>query len=65
VCEQRSAEYQCDRCGALVCDRHYDASAGICTECAAEMGVGDGGDGNGNGSDRRGPDRDPDSEHRI
>jgi hypothetical protein len=58
ICEQRSADHQCERCGALVCDRHYDAAHGLCSECAAETGADDG-----DGADRSGPD--PDSEHRI
>lgn len=28
----------CDRCGRLVCERHYDEETGLCTDCASETG---------------------------
>lgn len=28
----------CDRCGRLVCERHYDKKTGLCTDCSKEMG---------------------------
>lgn len=28
----------CDRCGRLVCERHYDESTGLCTDCRTEIG---------------------------
>jgi hypothetical protein len=34
ICEAAPAEHQCARCGALVCDAHYDETTGLCTECA-------------------------------
>jgi hypothetical protein len=37
ICESAPAEYQCDRCSALVCPAHYDAATGLCTECAREL----------------------------
>lgn len=36
ICESAPAEYQCRRCGALVCVAHYDESTGLCTDCAAD-----------------------------
>lgn len=38
ICEAAPAKHQCARCGALVCSNHFDADAGLCTECAAELG---------------------------
>jgi len=35
ICESAPAEHQCLRCGTLVCDTHYDAETGLCTDCAA------------------------------
>lgn len=43
ICEQREVEDGCDRCGRLVCDVHYKAGRGVCTECFAEMGGPSGG----------------------
>ncbi|KAB1190589.1 hypothetical protein GJR96_16675 [Haloferax sp. MBLA0076] len=42
ICEATPAEYQCRRCGALVCTAHYDRDAGLCTECAAAIRPPDG-----------------------
>jgi hypothetical protein len=36
VCESRTADYKCDRCGAMVCRIHYDAEMGFCADCAAK-----------------------------
>lgn len=41
ICERPSVEHTCDRCGKLVCDRHWDDASGVCVECAAELGEGD------------------------
>ncbi|WP_226023293.1 hypothetical protein [Halomicrobium salinisoli] len=38
ICEAPSVEHTCDRCGQLVCERHFDEDAGVCVECASEMG---------------------------
>lgn len=38
VCEGSEADFQCDRCGALVCETHYDVDTGLCTDCAGESG---------------------------
>lgn len=38
ICESRTAEHGCDRCGRMVCDVHYDTAAGLCAECLAETG---------------------------
>ncbi|WP_181684940.1 zinc finger HIT domain-containing protein [Halorhabdus salina] len=40
VCGNQGAEYTCDRCGSLVCDRHYEPSVGFCVECAGEVSGG-------------------------
>ncbi|MFB6073337.1 MAG: hypothetical protein ABEJ88_10285 [Halobacterium sp.] len=37
ICENAQARFTCDRCGAVVCQAHYDADTGFCTECAAEV----------------------------
>ncbi|QSG05559.1 Zinc finger domain [Halapricum desulfuricans] len=37
VCGQPDVDHVCDRCGRLVCDRHYDAELGVCTECGSEI----------------------------
>jgi hypothetical protein len=36
ICEAAPADYQCRRCGALVCSAHYQETMGLCTACAAE-----------------------------
>lgn len=38
VCEERTVEHGCDRCGRLVCERHFDVETGFCIECATEVG---------------------------
>ncbi len=38
ICERPGVEETCDRCGRLVCDRHFDDGDGVCTECAPELG---------------------------
>jgi len=40
ICGRAGAQHTCDRCGALVCERHYEASVGLCIECAGEVGGG-------------------------
>ncbi len=37
ICESAPANYQCGRCGALVCSDHYDEDVGLCTDCAASI----------------------------
>ncbi|RRJ29413.1 hypothetical protein EIK79_12275 [Halocatena pleomorpha] len=37
ICESAPAEYQCTRCGALVCAAHYDKETGLCTDCATAI----------------------------
>lgn len=37
ICERGEVDHACDRCGALVCDDHYDTTLGLCVECAAEV----------------------------
>ncbi|PSP60199.1 hypothetical protein BRC73_03420 [Halobacteriales archaeon QH_7_66_37] len=38
ICGLPSVEFSCDRCGSLVCDDHFEADVGLCTECRAEVG---------------------------
>ena len=51
VCEEAEVEHDCDRCGALVCERHWDPQTSFCVKCAAEVGPADHGT-----DDRSGPD---------
>ncbi|MFC7028587.1 hypothetical protein ACFQJ5_15120 [Halomicroarcula sp. GCM10025324] len=37
VCNHSDVEHTCDRCGSLVCDKHWDAETGFCVECASEV----------------------------
>lgn len=34
VCEHARADHQCDRCGSLVCEDHYEAERGLCVTCS-------------------------------
>ncbi|MFB6078800.1 MAG: hypothetical protein ABEJ80_07480 [Halarchaeum sp.] len=36
ICEAREARFACERCGAVVCQEHYDADLGLCQSCATE-----------------------------
>jgi hypothetical protein len=38
ICLTGTVEHTCDRCGALVCERHFDETSGLCVDCAAESG---------------------------
>ena len=38
VCGTADVEGACQRCGRLVCERHFEADLGLCVECAAEVG---------------------------
>jgi hypothetical protein len=38
ICTTADIEAGCDRCGKLVCERHYDEDLGLCIECAADAG---------------------------
>ena len=40
ICAAGEVEYTCDRCGRLVCDRHYDEDVGMCVECADDVSGG-------------------------
>lgn len=37
ICESRQATRTCTRCGASVCDRHYDEKAGLCADCEGSL----------------------------
>ncbi|AGB16669.1 hypothetical protein Halru_2077 [Halovivax ruber XH-70] len=41
ICESRPAEHQCENCGALVCDVHFDSELGLCADCAAQARPGE------------------------
>lgn len=41
VCGRENIDHTCDRCGSLVCEKHYEPSVGYCVECAGEVGVSD------------------------
>ncbi len=41
ICQTADVRHTCDRCGKLVCDRHFDDETGLCVECAADVGGGD------------------------
>ncbi|MEF8781980.1 MAG: hypothetical protein V5A39_01405 [Haloarculaceae archaeon] len=41
ICNTAAVRHTCDRCGKLVCDRHFDEDTGLCVECAAEVTRGD------------------------
>lgn len=48
LCTQNEIVDGCDRCGRLVCERHYDEATGFCTDCLEEVDP--------TGEDRRRPD---------
>jgi hypothetical protein len=37
ICNRADVDGACDRCGQLVCGRHYDEDVGLCVECAAAV----------------------------
>lgn len=37
ICTTKDVRHTCDRCGQLVCDKHFDEKTGFCVECAAEF----------------------------
>lgn len=42
ICGRNTVEDTCERCGRLVCDDHFEASLGYCTECAGDVAPGRG-----------------------
>jgi len=38
ICETAEATHRCDRCGNVVCDDHFDATTGYCTDCMRQLG---------------------------
>jgi len=38
ICERADVEGACQRCGKLVCERHFEADMGLCVECVAAVG---------------------------
>jgi len=40
ICQTADVRHTCDRCGQLVCDRHFDDDTGLCVECVADVGRG-------------------------
>ncbi|WP_323675435.1 hypothetical protein [Halorubellus sp. PRR65] len=63
VCESNAAEESCERCGALVCERHYDGEHAMCVSCVAETTRGDRDDRGDRG--RRFHEQDVPGEHRF
>ena len=41
ICESARARHSCARCGALVCEDHYEPERGMCMDCAKASGLGD------------------------
>lgn len=41
ICQTGDVAATCDRCGSLVCERHFDGEVGLCVECVVEVGGGD------------------------
>jgi hypothetical protein len=41
VCESAPGDHACERCGAVVCDRHFDDEYAMCVNCVAEVAGGD------------------------
>ncbi len=37
ICQRADVDHTCDRCGKLVCDRHFDDDSGFCVECAVDV----------------------------
>lgn len=37
VCGQPDVEHTCNRCGRLVCERHYNTELGVCVDCVSEI----------------------------
>ncbi len=37
ICDRPSVEHTCDRCGKLVCERHWDEDLGVCVQCAGQL----------------------------
>ncbi|WP_257298602.1 hypothetical protein [Haloarchaeobius sp. FL176] len=40
ICEDARASHRCNRCGAMVCDRHYEREHGMCLDCASRADPG-------------------------
>ncbi|WP_229122244.1 hypothetical protein [Halapricum desulfuricans] len=40
ICGKPDIEHTCNRCGQLVCERHYNAEMGVCVECVSEISGG-------------------------
>lgn len=38
ICGRADVSEACDRCGQLVCDRHFEEETGLCLDCSAEVG---------------------------
>lgn len=38
ICGTEPAQFRCGQCGAVVCEDHYVAGVGLCTDCAGPGG---------------------------
>lgn len=38
ICGKADVQHACDRCGQLVCEKHFEKGLGLCLECSAEVG---------------------------
>ena len=56
ICEGSTVEDSCDRCGRVVCAKHYDTETGYCTDCLSELGGPPSGSGSGERDERDYPD---------
>jgi len=37
VCDRPELDHGCERCGQLVCDRHWDEALNVCVECSIHL----------------------------
>ncbi|WP_435333496.1 hypothetical protein [Haloarchaeobius sp. TZWWS8] len=37
ICEKERAEQHCEHCGAMVCERHFDAEHSMCMDCVQSV----------------------------
>lgn len=42
ICVTEDVQHTCSRCAQLVCAKHFDEETGLCVECVADVGGGQG-----------------------